>query len=77
MCRLHERKLQRLQQEEEAELVAQRERELELQVRSTLGILGTSARRETAAPAAKLSQDQMMDPGAGTAPAPCTACREV
>ncbi len=31
-CRLHERKLQRLQQEEEAELVAQRERELELQV---------------------------------------------
>ena len=33
MCRLHERKLQRLQQEEEAELVAQRERELELQVR--------------------------------------------
>ena len=31
-CRLHERKLLRLQQEEEAELVAQRERELELQV---------------------------------------------
>ena len=31
---MHERKLQRLQQEEEAELVAQRERELELQVRS-------------------------------------------
>jgi hypothetical protein len=30
--RLHERKLLRLQQEEEAELVAQRERELELQV---------------------------------------------
>ena len=31
-CRLHERKLLRLQQEEEAELVAQREHELELQV---------------------------------------------
>ena len=42
-CRMHERKLLRLQQEEEAELVAQREHELELQVAPASLILQLSA----------------------------------